>query len=104
MQYIIYKQASGAVALVIPSPEAVAQWGIMAIALKDVPEGKAFKIVNEADVPADIDTWIVSDADLTDGVGAPGNSFPVEPPAPDMSAPPEPVAAEVPVAPAPANE
>jgi hypothetical protein len=76
MQRIIYKQDDGAIALVCPAPEALAHWGIMAIARKDVPEGKPFKIIDEADMPADLNAWTVADAELTDGVGAPGNSFP----------------------------
>lgn len=43
------------------------------IALKDVPTGKPFKIVDVADIPADRsdrNAWSVDPALLTDGVGA----------------------------------
>lgn len=53
MNRIIYKQDDGSVAVIIPTPEALALYGIEAIAAKDVPAGKPFKIVDVADVPAD---------------------------------------------------
>jgi len=77
-QRIIYQQEDGSVAVIIPAPEAVATYGIEAIALKDVPSGKPFKIVSEADIPSDRsyrNSWTVDEADLTDGVGAAGNTF-----------------------------
>lgn len=75
---IIYTETDGRVAVIIPAPEAVAQYGIDAIARKDVPEGRPYKIVSEADIPSDRsarDLWTVDEADLTDGVGASGNTF-----------------------------
>ena len=76
MQVIIYKQDSGIPAVVVPTAEALAQHGIMAIALKDVPAGKRFAIVNAADIPdAPQEAWTVDDADLTDGVGADSSEF-----------------------------
>jgi hypothetical protein len=60
-----------------PSPEAVEKYGIMAVAIKDVPAGRPFKIVDAADLPdAPIETWMVDDADLTDGVGGESSAFP----------------------------
>ncbi len=68
---IIYIQDDGVPAVVIPTQEALNQHGLMAIAIKDVPTGKPFKIVDAADLPnAPQETWVVDDADLTDGVGA----------------------------------
>jgi hypothetical protein len=87
---IIYK-TNGQIAIVCPTPEALAKWGIDAIARKDVPEGHAYKFLRDEDIPADLASWTIDDAELTDGVGAPGNEFPPEPPAPDMSAPPQPL-------------
>lgn len=78
-QRIIYQTDEGGVAVVVPSPEAVAEYGIEAIALKDVPAGKPFKIVDTADVPSDRTfraAWEVDPASLTDGVGAESNEFP----------------------------
>jgi hypothetical protein len=79
MQVILYSQDNGTVAVVRPTNEALALHGIEAIALKDVPEGKPFKIINASEVPADRafrDAWTVSAEDLTDGVGAAWNVFP----------------------------
>jgi hypothetical protein len=66
---IIYKTDAG-VAVVNPAPDCGLT--IEQIALKDVPAGKPFKIINAADVPEDTTAWIVDDADLTDGVGTGG--------------------------------
>lgn len=77
-QVIIYKQDNGVVAIIRPTQEALALYGIEAIAAKDVPAGKPYKIIDAADVPTDRtqrDSWTVDDADLTDGVGAVGNTF-----------------------------
>jgi hypothetical protein len=76
---IIYQNDEGGVAVIVPAPEAVEQYGIEAIALKDVPAGKPFKIVDTADVPSDRTfraAWEVDEATLNDGVGADYNTFP----------------------------
>jgi hypothetical protein len=79
MQVIIYKQDNGLVAVVFPSPEVVEKYGVLAIALKDVPFGKPFKIVDISDLPdAPQETWVIGEADLTDGVGAESSEFPAE--------------------------
>lgn len=78
-QRIIYQNNEGGVAVLIPTPEALEQYGIEAIALKDVPAGKPFKIVDTADVPSDRTfraAWEVDAATLTDGVGAEYSTFP----------------------------
>lgn len=78
-QCIIYKKDQGGITILYPTPDALAQYGIQAIALKDVPEGKPFKIINVSDLPENRDQrnlWDVDAALLTDGVGAAGNSFP----------------------------
>jgi len=75
-QVIIYNQDNGVPAVVVPSQEALDSHGIMAIAVKDVPYGKPFKIVNAEDLPnAPQETWVVSDNDLTDGVGGESYEF-----------------------------
>jgi hypothetical protein len=75
-QVIIYNQDNGIPAVVLPTQEALEQHGIMAIAVKDVPAGKKFKIVDAADLPTDPqETWTVDDADLTDGIGGESNEF-----------------------------
>ena len=75
-QVIIYNQDNGVPAVVVPNQEALGARGIMAIAIKDVPAGRPFKIVAAADLPdAPQEAWTVSDADLTDGVGGESNEF-----------------------------
>ena len=77
-QIIIYKQDNGVVAIIQPTEEALALYGIEAIAQKDVPEGRPYKIVDVSAIPSDRamrDAWTVDDADLTDGIGAAGNTF-----------------------------
>ena len=65
-------------AIIRPTEEALDQHGIMAIAIKDVPAGKPFKIVDASDIPSDRsqrDAWTVDDAELTDGIGGISNEF-----------------------------
>ena len=52
----------------------------MAIAIKDVPYNKPFKIIDAADLPQDVpqEAWTVDEADLTDGVGGESNEFEVQ--------------------------
>ena len=81
MNRIIFLQDNGVVAVIIPTPEALEQHSIQAIAIKDVPAGKPFKIVDAADIPSDRsdrDAWTVDEADLTDGVGGLSNEFEVQ--------------------------
>lgn len=76
---IIYQNSEGGVSVIIPSPEAIALYGIDAIARKDVPAGKPYKIVDASEIPADRsqrNAWAVDPADLTDGVGAEWSTFP----------------------------
>lgn len=75
---IIYQTDEGGVAVIVPTPEALSLYGLEAIALKDVPAGKPFKIVDASDIPSDRtfrSAWEVDPADLTDGVGSESNSF-----------------------------
>lgn len=76
-QVIIYRTDAGGVAVIVPTPAVIERYGIQAIAVKDVPAGKPFKIVDAADLPADRaqrDQWTVDEADLTDGDGVGGES------------------------------
>ena len=77
MQVIIYNQDNGTLAVVMPTEEALQQHSIMAIAIKDVPAGKPFKIVDAADLPTDVpqEAWVVDESDLTDGVGGESSEF-----------------------------
>ena len=79
MNRIIYQTDDGGVAIIIPTPEALEIHSIEAIAQKDVPHGKPFKIVDAADIPTDRtfrSAWTVDPAVLTDGIGADSNEFP----------------------------
>jgi hypothetical protein len=76
MQVIIYNQDNGIPAVLMPTQEALDAHGIMAIAIKDVPAGKKFKIVDAADLPTEPqETWVINEADLTDGIGGESNEF-----------------------------
>jgi hypothetical protein len=76
-QVIIYVQDNGIPAVIIPTQEALDAHGIMAIAVKDVPAGRPFKIIDESELPQDVpqEAWVVDEADLTDGIGGESNEF-----------------------------
>jgi hypothetical protein len=76
-QVIIYNQDNGTPAVVMPTQEALDAHGIMAIAIKDVPYGKKFKIVDATDLPKDApqEAWRIDESLLTDGVGGVSNEF-----------------------------
>lgn len=76
-QVIIYKNDDGGVAVIHPTPEALAVYGIQAIALKDVPAGKPYKIIDASELPdrSQRNQWDVDEADLTDGIGSESNEF-----------------------------
>lgn len=103
---VIYKTPDG-VSVIVPSPEALAEYGIEAIAKKDVPAGAPYKIVDVSEIPSDRtfrNAWDVDEALLTDGVGDESNQFPPKPepepePAPvvETSAAVEPAPTEEPV-------
>ena len=80
MQVIIYNQDNGTPAVMTPTPECLQTHSILEIAVKDVPAGKPFKIVDSSELPTDVpqEAWVVDDADLTDGVGSESNEFPEE--------------------------
>ena len=76
-QVIVYNQDNGVPAVMVPTEEALSRYGIMAIAMKDVPAGKRFKIIDASELPnAPQEAWEVDDADLTDGVGGEHSTFP----------------------------
>ena len=69
-KHIIYQNDDGGVAIIIPCDCGLT---IEQIAAKDVPTGKAYKIVDVSEIPTDRqwrNEWTVDEADLTDGVGA----------------------------------
>lgn len=66
---IIYPNDSGGICVIIPAPECGLT--IEQIALKDVPNGKPYKIIDTVDVPSDRTFREAWEADFTtfDGVG-----------------------------------
>jgi hypothetical protein len=76
-QVIIYNQDNGIPAVVMPTQECLQTHSILDIAVKDVPAGKPFKIIDASDLPQDIpqEAWTVSDSELTDGIGGESNEF-----------------------------
>jgi hypothetical protein len=78
-QVIIYKQDNGIPAVLVPTAEVLETYSIMEVAIKDVPAGKLFKIIDASEL-AELDkipqeAWEIDDADLTDGVGGDNNVF-----------------------------
>jgi len=75
---IIFRHDDGGVSVINPTPEMLEIHGIEAIATKDVPAGKPYKIVDVSQIPADRAlraAWTVNEADLTDGVGGDSSEF-----------------------------
>lgn len=77
MQVIIFKNDAGGVSVIYPTPEALINYGIDAIAAKDVPAGKPYKIINSSELPSreQRNQWDVDETELTDGVGSESNEF-----------------------------
>ena len=70
---IIYKNETGGISIITPTQEALSFMTIDEIALKDVPTGLAFAIVNDSEIPTDRayrEAWAVDSSLLTDGIGA----------------------------------
>ena len=85
-QRIIYKTDDGGVAVIVPTPKVLQTRTIEEVAQKDVPSGKAYKIVDVADIPSDRtfrNAWEVDEATLTDGTGGEHNMFIDDPQHPD---------------------
>ena len=80
MQVIIYKDEDGNVAVCVPTAEVLSLFGIEAIAVKDVPAGRPYKIMDSSELPLSVpqEAWAVNEADLTDGVGSESSEFPPE--------------------------
>jgi len=50
---IIYPTDEGGVAIIIPTPEYLAEHTIEELATKDVPQGKEYHIVDVSEIPTD---------------------------------------------------
>lgn len=71
MNRIIYSNDDSGVSIIIPTPEALQKMTIQEIAIKRVPIGKPFKIVDVSDIPSDRTFRNAWEADMSspDGVG-----------------------------------
>lgn len=70
---IIYMDAEGGLSIIHPTSEALQFMTIEEIALKDVPKGLSFAIVEDSEIPEDRTfrgAWEVDSVTLTDGIGA----------------------------------
>ena len=88
MDRIIYKTDEGGVAVIIPARECLNAHTIQEIAEKDVPAGKAYKIVSVDDIPLDRtfrNAWEIDESELTDGVGGEYSMFITDPQHPNYS-------------------
>jgi hypothetical protein len=68
---IIYQEADGNVCVIVPAEEC--SLTDEQTAVKDVPTGLKYKIVEDSVIPSDRsfrNAWEVDEKDLTDGVGA----------------------------------
>jgi len=66
---IIYKNSDGTVGIIVP---AECDLTVEQIALKDVPTGLKYKIVDVSDISSDRtfrNAWTIDESELTDGVG-----------------------------------
>ena len=52
-QRIIYQTDESGIAIIIPTPEALETMTIEEIAIKDVPQGKEYHIVDVSEIPED---------------------------------------------------
>lgn len=78
MKRIIYQSDDGGVCVIVPTPEILQTRTIEEVALKDVPAGKPFKIVDTESIPTDRtfrNAWTVDESLLTDGVGSESSEF-----------------------------
>lgn len=78
MKRIIFKKEDNSIGIIIPSQEAINIFGIEAIALKDVPAGLAYKIVDDSDISSDRtfrNAWEWDNTIKLDGVGSEFNTF-----------------------------
>lgn len=75
---IVYQGDEGELCILIPTSEAMLAYGVDAIARKDVPYGRPYKIIDASDIPSDRsdrDAWFVDADGLTDGRGGASYEF-----------------------------
>jgi hypothetical protein len=72
----IYLQDNGIPAVVYAAPSALETMTMNEVLTRVVPAGRPFAIIPESDLPADLSlhgAWVVSEEDLTDGIGTQEN-------------------------------
>ena len=79
MNRIIYRNLNGTVTVLIPTEEALELATLEQIAIKDVPVGLPFKMIDITDLPTDRSSsrayWLWDDTIIPDGVGGISNEF-----------------------------
>ena len=77
MKVILYKLDDNRIVVLLPTNEALENHTILEVAIKDVPPGKPFAIVDASKLPQDIpqEYWLIDDSELTDGIGGESNEF-----------------------------
>ena len=78
MSKIIFKNEDNTVGIITPTDEALQYATIKQIAVKDVPSGLSYKIVDDEDIPTDRtfrDAWEWDDTVEADGVGGDSDEF-----------------------------
>lgn len=76
-QVIIFKNNEGGVSVIHPSPEVLQYYTIIEVAIKDVPFGTPFKIIDSSTLPDRVlrNQWDVDEVELTDGIGGESSEF-----------------------------
>ena len=78
MQKIVFRNPDNTIGIITPTQEALDKYGINAVALKDVPPGLEYKIINTSDIPESRtfrDAWEWDTTTVPDGVGSVSNTF-----------------------------
>lgn len=78
---IVYNQENGIPAVCVPTPECLLIHTIEEIAIKDVPAGASYKIVDDSELPIQYpqEAWEIEEVELNDGAGGPSSMFPEDP-------------------------
>ena len=69
---IIFKNKSGGVSIIHPTPEALSFMAIAEIANKDVPKDIPYALVEDSEIPTDRtfrDAWVLDESTVWAGVG-----------------------------------
>ncbi len=79
MELIIFKNEDNSIGIVVPTNETLLIYSLKIVALKDVPSGLPFWMVEGSEIPSDRtfrDAWEISETMREpDGYGSPFNTF-----------------------------